>query len=106
MGILSSIFTKNPWKYLNDNSWTDDTTLRNLGIEVYQLIESVGISMLVLSMLVLVIKWMCSRREDRKNRLTGPLANKLIIAIVLGGFTYFVGLVWRIIDALAAQMIM
>ena len=106
MGILSSIFSENPWKYLKDNSWTDDATMRNLGIEMYQLIEVVGVALLVLSTLILVIKWMSSRKEDRRNRLTGPLVNKLIIAIVLGGFTYFVGLVWRIIDALAAQMIM
>lgn len=106
MVFLESIFDKKPWQYLKDNSWTDEPTLRNLAVESYQLLIVIGIGLISISIVLLILRWACGRREDRRNQVVMPVINKLLVVMALGGFVYLINLVWWLVDRFAAQLVL
>ena len=104
-GMLASIFKQNPMDYLSQNKVTDDVMFRQYAASLFAILQPVGLGLMVFSCIVLVIRYSIAKKTDRKNQLLGPLITKMVISTMIGGFVYLVNMVYYIVDALAASVV-
>ena len=103
--VLSSIIDKNPMDYIARNEVTDEVLFQQYAASLFGILQPIGVGLIVFSCIYVAIRYSINPRQDRKNLLVGPLMVRFVIASLLGGFVYVVGLIYHIIDLLAATLV-
>lgn len=100
----------NPWKYINENDkWAAGATFQGITRSLYQLMFSIGIGLIAISIVILFIRWALYRQQggavNRRNTLVGPLMFKLIIVSIISCLPYLIGELYRIINLIARSLV-
>lgn len=107
---MLSFLVGNPWRYINDNKdWAGEATFKGLTQDIYQLMFSIGIGLIALSVVILFIRWALYRQQggamNRRNALVGPLMFKLIIVAIMSCLPYLIGELYRIVNLVAKSIV-
>lgn len=98
--------TRNPFEFINTNDgFANDYALRGIVLDIFELLFSVGLGLIVVSLVVLFIRWALYRNKEgalnRRNVIVGPVIMKMILVAAISAFPYLITLVFQIINSIA-----
>lgn len=102
--------THNPFQFINTNEgFATDFALRRLVLDFFELMFSVGLGLIVISLVVLSVRWALYKNKEgalnRRNVIVGPVIMKMILVAAISAFPYLITLVFQIINSIAKSAI-
>lgn len=98
------IFTTDPFEYFNLNEIATDVKTQALAASFYRMLHSVALGTIVISAIIGVVRWGITPPGKRQSGIVEIVGWKLIIVMLIAAFVEIVGLVWVLIDRIAAAM--
>lgn len=85
-----------PFEILKDRSLSDNATVQATAASYYDLMIAAAVVGLVLSIMVIGIMLIWSRRAEARNERKQELAYKSILGIAIGGFLFLIRTIYKI----------